>query len=557
MYDAYTANTNPILKKLVENNPSLYDSIARSSYASNNRNGFGQTFFNYVIESQKGAGLWLQQNTNINIRDIDDIDNLTGLFTLSDGWCSGVEAAHICYNHNTCISKGTTIDYIAAMLHKNPTAVSYILGNPATKEAYGADDKSGWRNRYRIKHTKYSGTPTDTVDVIAGTSYDNPQSASVSYNGYTSVYREIISYGTGIVNSNAFMLNTQQITVYAYFSNHQRFAQTFTWSCMSGGKNISDKVILLSEFVDAGSCVCRSASGNYDLGACLKAFTFDVSRLSAEEMKNASLQVSLSCKNDILANGSGNVGHKETYVIHASCGILPKVTLTNSIDDCDLNGHDWKGTMTLSEDKSHGTINYECNKNRGHFFSETVKTTVRQDNDSTTYTCNGTYESYSKRFDLQTGSSGTKTIKLDANNTTGQLQVNTSSDERIYPAGSLSTYTYKKAFATISCQINPDVIKKGAKSIKLNINASDTLTDLSIKVMSARGKELSKNNWLTSADSAYVDLTYCSDSDLEHCYVIITGQACTMNKETFTRYGGPNPKTAHANISGESITVNY
>jgi hypothetical protein len=559
MYEAYTTDSSALLKSLVVKYPSLYDLVARSYYAANDSTEYGQEFFDYVVASGVGMGAWLSLNDDIDIKGLDQIPDLISLFKLSNGFCGGLEDETKCKNRDKCLA-AVSADYVATGLHKNETARGYILANESTAEVYGTDEHKGWQNKYRLMHKKLIDG-LDTIDVIAGESKDDPKHDNAHFNGWTGVFKEITSHGSGTVDSRAFMPNTKKITVYAYYLGpDRRDYQGFNWVVKSKGINISGKVKMDKEWVNAGTTTCRSGDKRGSAKANLKAFTFDISRLNEEDIKDIKIFISLRQHNEVLGNGSGDYGHVHDHPIDSNCGILEKVTCHNTIDDCEDNGDDWKGTLTVSEETLEGTIDYFCTKNREHHYSEPIKATITEENDDyTVYTAKGTYGTYSKRILKSSESEGnSKTITLDSTNTSGKLSNTIRSNERIYPGGSLSSETYKAASASINCTILPGVIKTGAKIISLKCLASQELADLSIKVYSSRKVLLVENNLLSSSTIYNLDLSYLTDDEIKDCFVEISAQAKSKNKERYhANVGGPEPAEAVATISVKSVTIQY
>ncbi len=581
LYDAYTLNNNQALKNLVQSYPSLYDLIARSKYAANNVNGYGQIFFNYVVDSKIGGGTFLNLNDSINIAGLNDIDDIAGLFTVSAGWCKGVESSHVCYNHTNCVNNGTAGDYIATMLSKNSTAKNYILANNVTKTAFGVDNYSGWRNRYRIKHTKYSGTPTDTLR------FNN-----ISYNYSTDGRRTCEStspgYGMGGPRTSCSSTTTiavplgrlpesvrgtlQRITVYSA-------SRGTNWNYGAGGYGLHMDVAFRGfssnnpkvRFLDMALPTHTNSNGSTytwpdtvqlsnperDIAYVIPT-VFDVSDLNDEEMKNCVIYVTVMAI-DGAYHESGDGGTDRGTALSTTLGY---VDCECTIDDCDINGHKYEGEAFFSEDYSSATIKYNCETNRLHTAEETVTDITEViDGNLKTYVAKGSMGSSfsSGKINIATGEAYTdKTIVINNDTATGTFASTGTNNERVYPEGSVSNYTFKKAVTNVDASIKSGIIGPGVKSVSVDVSASADLEDLQIIIYAADSTPIGRSSFKNSGERFTAYLKYKDNEHLDGAYMKITGRSSTRNEERFTPLvGGPEPATAVTRLKLNSLTLHY
>ena len=526
LYDAYTKNTNATLKSLVVNYPSLYDLIARSTYAANNRNGFGQTFFNYVVASKEGAGHWLNLNNSINIPELENFDNVVTLFELSDGWCGGLKSESICYNHNNCIKNATAADKGALQLHENSVAKYYITNNTDTLAAYGKDDKSGWQNRYRIKHTKYSNGLYDAVTVNAAKYSGSGRVRCTSSSGHGTGGPRAFCTSVGVItiDSSAFLSNANTITVTAWYEMSSFWAPNTKHSDGNSEDMLSIATSNSKIQYKGSSTAAPGWNGTYNK-TCT--FTFDISKLSLAERQNGKITIRIAAPNGCYRS---DPWHPGTDVAYANCGCMSDVTVNCTIADCDINGHKWTGSATFSDDNKTAVINYSCEKDKAHTsISSPINTVESDEGDAIVYTVSDGVNSYSKRVNKDAKKAGSEYVSVNSNNSSGTLSSKAVGTSREYPAGSKSESTFKSSSTTISGGIKQGVIKTGAKSIRLNLSFSSNLDDLSIKVLSASGKLLGENNYYDDKDKTLVDLSVATDAELKNSYIVISGKASTKN----------------------------
>ena len=114
----------------------VYNLIARSSVGVNNASK-NKEFFNYVVASGTGAGAWLNKHNSISIAGLSAVDDLAGMFSLSDGWCGGLDATGSCsshdgvhcYNATNCKNKATAYDVICVYLHTFISKSKVLISN--------------------------------------------------------------------------------------------------------------------------------------------------------------------------------------------------------------------------------------------------------------------------------------------------------------------------------------------------------------------------------------------------------------------------------------------
>ncbi|MDC7280489.1 hypothetical protein NXH64_13385 [Butyrivibrio fibrisolvens] len=585
LYDAYTKNTNELLKNLVSNNDNLYDLIARSSYAANDRNGYGQTFFDYVVESGKGAGAWLNLNDNINIPAMAGVDDISSVFALSDGWC-GDSTNRECYKPDDCTEKATANDIIAYSLYKNPKALAYIQNNETTNTSFGTskDDSEGWWHRYTVKHTKWGASgPIESKGINAASGRSARGAASSSFDGNTGTGMATCSaYGTIIVRTKDLLYNPETKTgsnapktvtvgvwyeaswigaecaAYSYKSNDNNkcndsagYTRQLSFNCSSG---IIPPSAGTSSFNYTGAS--PSTYGNV---TSYRYYTFDVSHLSLEQLKTGYIQINTAAGNYCYATDYG------FCVAYASCGAMPTVYITCPVPDCDINGHAYdERSISWAPDFSYADITYSCTKDKEHV--KTIRTkniTASTSAGIITYKALGKYnESYTKVVSAG-GSENAVTSNVTLTNDIAtdyyKSITNTQIIDEHQSSGYLNTLLITQAASTIKGSVKAGVIPVGVQKITFNYVASEKLEEIIVSVLSPSGQVIGRGGSIMSDtidrknNTITVVLYANSDIDLYNSYVTISGKATTKHVVSATA-GIPSPSTAVIGVTSMKFT---
>ena len=587
LYKAYTTGSNQTLKNLVVTNSNLYDLIARSKDAANNLNGFGQIFFNYVVSSGKGAGAWLNLSDKINIPAMSGIDDISGVFALSNGWC-GQRSNSECYNRNNCQVHATTNDKIAYELYKNGQACQYILNNPATRAAFGSskDDTNGWWYRYTVKHTKWNPA-TGPVNIQGINAASGISSRGVCHSSKPR------NTGNGLVTCSALAtitVNTRDllfkeatktgsnspktVTIGVWYEASIRGVESIAnaYKANKNNKNNDSVEYIKKISFDCSPGIIPPESGvadyNYTgtqpetyagFSAC-RYYTFDVSNLSYNQLLNGYININTAAGNSAYATARG-----EDEWSYCSCGAMPTVYITSPIADCDINGHAYDvRSAAWAPDYSYADITYTCSKDKTHV--RTVRTkniTATPSAGIITYKVIGMYNEPYTKVTYAGGSSASVVSRanLSAANATDYYSSNTSGKVIDYhqSEGKYATFLVTYASASIKGSIKPGVIPVGVRKITFNYVASERLEELIISVHSSTGKVIGRGgtNMADTIDKSKGTITLnlyaSSDLDLYNSYVTITGKASTEHITTQT-LGTPSLSTATIGVTSLIFT---
>ena len=587
LYDSYTKGSSNTLKKLVSKNANLYDLIARSSYAANNRNKYGNIFFNYVVNSGKGAGAWLNLNNNINIPAMAGVDDLVSLFNLSDGWC-GNSSNSSCYNHTNCINKATTNDIIAYALYRSAPALSYIRTNTKTGAAFGLNnkDENGWWYRYTVKHTKWSeSTGTSTVQAINAASGKSERAVCHSQmskhtgNGLVTcsagtsitVYTKDLLYNASTkTGSNA----PKSVTIGVWYEASRPGVEhsARAYKANSNNKNNDSTEYIKNISFDYSTGIIPPEAGvseynytgskpdTYGAISAYRYYTFDLQNLNYTQLQNGYITINTAASNFAYATA------RETEEwAYASCGAMPTVYVTCPLPDCDINGHNFDTRYpTWASDHSYVNITYTCSKDTTH--SKTVRI-----NNITASTSKGliTYKAigaYNEPYTTVVSAGGTEvsvtsSVKLSSSNATDYYSSVTSSDieESHQSAGMYGGLYTTSAIATIKGSVVKGIIPVGVRKITFNYVASEKMDELLIAVHSSSGKIIGRggtnvtNSINKSNGTVTINLNASSDLDLYNSYITITGKASSTHTNSMTQ-GKPSPATATIGVTGMIFT---
>ncbi|MBR1623440.1 MAG: hypothetical protein IJ675_05970, partial [Pseudobutyrivibrio sp.] len=270
-----------------------------------------------------------------------------------------------------------------------------------------------------------------------------------------------------------------------------------------------------------------------ETGASFRSYEFDISNLSDAELKNGKIIVTTQ-----------SLCHATQGDEFCAVGLFHYVTVSDKINDCDINGHSWitKGTDALkwSADYSTLTIKYTCDKKNSETYTTgPIKTiaTKSADGKTITYTAIGDRgETYTKVVNSSASAAGVyKEIPLNDSITSGHCTDTKTGRSTVYPGGSKSTRIYKNAHAAINFTI-ANQIPAGTEKAQFSFYGSKTLMYLNIYVYSgATGKIIGMGGTQNPSTIDYnngiitVTLTKTSDEDLSNAYVQVTGEAQTMN----------------------------
>ncbi len=573
LYDQYvTSPDNSVAAK----NASIYNMIARSTYASNNRGQKGQEFFDYVEKSETGMGEWINQIEGVSIDGIEQIGSLSTIFSMSNGYCFGHETEDNCCSHYDCLSvseKGfaTELDNLAYLIHKNvqknDLLAQYIVNNTNINSLYQINDDS-WLAKYTARHDKTGAAQYYTEIIEAGSGGNDEASNSVAYpRDITNVEAICDSYFT--VSSKAFTKNAQSITI--------------SYTCTSEGDIYSYNV-----YTNNGTVTNRCPRINN---------TVDISDLTWEERQHAKIVFKIRAKNIVkytppdptYTNINDMVIPKYIESI-AKVQSDPRVTVTCKKPDCVLMGHNWQTNNSKIEwapDMKTATIFYSCSKDSSHVSPKITLPVKKFENDKQIiytvstdpymykmvprksekggylrdksgriiYQRTTTPDSYSKVV-LKNAKGSSETIILNESNTTGQTDVVNFSNKphsylsSLFPKREFGLYNYSEAQLNFSTK--PGLINPGARSLSYTITAGHNFTGSKVSLYSQYGELLYSIK--STTNDITIPLLRFSDSQLSNCTIRITGE--THTRTTHRTYSAV-PPIATAHIKVDSITINY
>ena len=570
LYDNYCdAGTSSLASRF----KSIYDLIARSADASNNYRDKGQEFFNYVVNSKTGGGAWINQINGVNISGLDAVQDIANIYTFAEGYCYGHESN--CANHTYCLprengGKAIKHDEFAYYIYKTaPLAITYIKNNSVLNPLYTnpSSPDGGWLEKYTWRHTPGGGTPIYTT---SGAIVTDGYAQGLHDNKYTEC-GQITAYSNATSVATLNLIDIDKKISGEPLSRTQTISVTWTAGSVNGWGYITSHGIDYSVYIN-GSNVGKSRvpvtmNSTSDYAGTL---TFDITGLTWAERQNCTIYITNSVAVEQSYNGLEYNSSHTGYNCHdgyanawAQVNTLSNVTLTVKRSDCFIEGHDWKGRITWNSNHSAADITYICQNDVKHeatlHLSESdITKTI--DGNQIVYTASAApyiwnsekndYDSYSARVNRSNGSS-TETIALDSSNSTGIRSNSAQSSEVVWPEGSWSKEVYTNATSYIAFTVNSGVIKTGAKYVRPNITANNSLTGLSIQVFNKRGQLLAYNNPLM--DSTGCDLSSFTDSQLEGCYMVVSATSQTRNYAA----AGWTPATAYTSIWVSGITVTY
>lgn len=564
LYDNYVDSPE---NSLATKYASIYELIARSTYASNNYRGKGQEFFNHVVNSKKGIGVWLNQNDNISISGLEEVDDLVSLFNTSSGWCGGVKTN--CRNHDSCISKALLVDKLALAVHDNSVAMNYIQNNDIVYTVHGAKvtDQNSWLFRYHIKHS-HDGIPMEPMQkVVTIVSGGNRATASSSVNMYR-------GHTDGVVVANASATGRVYIKDILYDEKTNpkgaKNPQNITVTYGGEGQLNCQKASTNNSYSEATYTMSPSISVNdpsityVSVGA--NSYKFDLTNIvSEEQLRNAYVQITAYAGSSCNSRGATPEGDN-TYTVYcaARVGFYDPI-VEDKPDDCDLNGHDFdRASIEWSDDYDQATITYSCSHNRIHHSDVQITTNITSEmNDGfIVYTAVDNRENtYTKRVKIngQVGD-GFTNISLSPENASGYYKTITNS-EVIVPGGAQSDMCpprYTSAQVRISGNIKSGSIPLGASKIVFHYVVSEHLEDLKIYIYSENGKIIGQAVVPSGSFSGSVTAIIFSNSDLSlrGSYVAFSGSASSTHwRHDYWYSGQPAPATATLGITG--MTVYY
>ncbi|MCR5101306.1 MAG: hypothetical protein K6B41_08110 [Butyrivibrio sp.] len=280
-----------------------------------------------------------------------------------------------------------------------------------------------------------------------------------------------------------------------------------------------------------------------------KSYTFDISRLTADELKNGYIHV--------IAQGHihGTDGGQEDGAV----GPYHIATVEDKIDSCDIYGHDWQTTRDLidwSDDYKTATITYYCNNNKKedpkiyHATSTAVKSA---DGKRITYTVTGYKgETFTKVDSSSADEAGvTGTLTLNKSNVSGNNTDESWSNSIVKPGGDKSSRCYKLASSYIKFSIKEGYIPAGTQKIQFSFYGGEEIFDLNIMIYSGSngkiigmGGKTMPQTYNESAGLITIPLISNSNEELADAYVVVTGKAHTQNWTSVSS----TPSTAHSSI---------
>lgn len=589
LYDDYVDNgANSLAKKY----PSIYELIARSTDASNNYRGYGQEFFNYVVDSKQGGGAWLNQNTNINVANLEQVDNLAEMFKFAIGWCGGFENENTCRDHASCIHKMTDYDKFAMALKNNTTALYYINANETVSATFGKsiNDQNGYQYRYMVKHTRpldntnpnSLNIPMNNLMISKGNTRQTAKSWHSSFHGE----------GTGVAVAYAHLLTTlnlkdilpsdsnpdgvsnPQFIIIGIYAEGE-YACKMTKDPPTNGNTNSHSVsrkkdfkITCSEGIDP---IGEVKFKDYEaLGGVptknkknvTKFYKFDVSGLTDVSMLEAAkIQISVGASSSADATNAAGSSSPEgaTYYTYARVDAMPTVFVESPINDCDINEHSYNGSIKWGENYSTATITYTCRKDNTLDKSHNMILTspvITHDtiNGITTHKAIGAYgETYRMvvNKDNRKPMEPAKVILNDSNasnykdNDYGAIVIN--------PMGSGPNdihYGYTHASVKLhNGSLRKGHIPLGVKKIEIYYTASEVLEELIFYVKSGNGKTIGYAYVTSNTGKVTINLSDTSDKALTDSYIDFDGSAYTKHElNDYWWNGQPAPSSAKLSV---------
>ncbi|SDI03696.1 hypothetical protein SAMN05421493_10720 [Pseudobutyrivibrio sp. 49] len=548
LYDQYlTIGENSLAKKY----PSIYDLIARSKYAANDKGGKGQEFFNYVVSTGKGMGAWLNMNDKINIKDLEKYDDICSVFALADGWCCGNESASVCGSHAKCISNANDVERVAYLLYKNSAAMKYINGCSATANLINdTNGEYGYGTRFTAKH---SG---------AGQSgkFFRPFYTGGGYYGYSATTRDYASDGNGDVTAVHVGTASLPLGKLGLINSSSFVYVTGLKEPATQGWFVENKLVSWSVTVNGNPIATDKNQSRVQSVFTSQGLRFYIGGLT--DVERAGAQINITAQSHKSYDLNYPNGSPSSFTSIAAVSISGTVYLEGYYPDCIANGHNYtvsedNDTIIWAKDYAEATFKPYCTKEASHKVKPiTVSSEIITEGNYLVYTAYCPYvdSTVTKRISKTNGSTS-ETINLDATNTSGVLYKSASSSNAVFSGGSKSSESYKLARTTISASVLPGVIKSGTKSITVNMDYGNELTNLVIQVFSATGEELGRNAATTTgmanevggyqfSNTFTVKLrTGITDKDLKNCRMTINAEVVTQN---WSPSGNPNAYVADA-----------
>lgn len=598
LYDAYTLNNNPTLKNIVTKCPALYDLIARSSYAANNRNGYGNKFFDYVVKSNKGGGAWLNLNNSINLPSIVGVDDLTIIFNLSNGWCGGNHHTNKCdcSNHGACVNNASAYDKMAMSIFNNTTAFNYIQSCDITKNAFGrnATDQNGWWFRYSVKHMDLSSS-NGSLRLKVDAAYTK------STTGRSHCHSECDEYGNGSGADSTASYTTisvdmkkvaeistvpSKVIVGAWYegqpeladggavrepgyeranqtnSSEYLFFKTKPLIYFTKRVEVPEDNTVLSNLWH--SCVrpSHSACRNIDIAkqtARTKKIFYEFDTHACPDIANSTIEISTAAFASCYATGK-----RTSFTNHADCGALPTVYVEVPISNCDMTGHKFnngtiKWNMGSDGMYSSADITYKCNSCGKLHTEHCTNISTKFSGNSITYIAKTSGNSFTKVVNINDSSKGITTEVLLNSSIANGYSATSTSGSVYMPGGTSGLVKMTSTHARLNNgSIYKGVLQPGVKQIALYYDVSNSLTGMKINVHSANGKIIGMGgtNISDSVNNgvATVEIYSASDLDLLNSYVTFTAEAYTEHKTHVTH---SNPPESTATITFTKLKLYY
>ena len=572
---------------------SIYNLIARSSAGVNNSSK-NKEFFNYVVASGTGAGVWLNKHNSINVPNLNTVNDLASLFSFSDGWCGGLCSGATCHSHtatcfnpDNCRKLATGNDVIAVQLHRNSVAEDFIKSNPQLINVYGDNaDKSGtWQYRHKVKHTHYNNNSASQTKAI----YAADGNISTGKLDDMDGGQEWINLrSTAVIDLAKVLANTnapQRVTLTFWYTDQKNnnntpkdFDVATHWEASSPNVFIVNPTYLhytglnSKDSPDGNKYQTGEDAGYPSMyignenpaqwyvdpedGYNYKCYEFDISNLSEDELRNGWIKVT----NHSQIHGTRGDEYGGTGPMHI-------VTVDDAINDCDINGHNWQvknaSDVVWAGDYSSVNITYTCEKRISEKISYSAKTTAVKSADGKyiTYKAQGVKgEPYSRVTKSTAGGAGlTKTIQINPNITVNHAPTSDqhSSSTVIYPGGAKSTSVWTQANSRIKFCI-PNQIPAGTQKVQIYFYASEKLDNLDIQILS-NGKTIgqgssSKTSTFDAANGIVtIPLIKTSDEYLNNAYINITGDAQSHHEVP----RGNTPSTATTKIGVTKMVLYF
>ena len=412
----------------------------------------------------------MNKHNSISIPGLNDIDDIEGLFRLSDGWCGGLDAAStVCSSHTTTCNaitktycrattsggKATAGDVICVQLHRNSVAESFLLSNASIKAAYGTDASKSetWQYRHKIKHMGTTGSetpssmiPVDAIRAVNGTmeggsNYDPPtyadnirKSGTMTHevgkhtqvkikNDGVKAMRSIAVIDLNVIYQNS---NSPQKVAITFWSSDSMNYEQDDWGGSEGlhtiwsasSSNISFVKGNLGYGENSNPHDESSNQSTYYIGDENAADYYRDPEGDHYRYKSYVFDISNLTENELK---TGWIQVSQQSLIHSTSGdeyggVGPFMiaTVWDKIDNCDIYGHDYQvknqSDQVWASDYSKLTLTYTCNNNIKHeksTYTATPTKTISADGKRITYTAKGRKgETYTKIISSTAGGAG-------------------------------------------------------------------------------------------------------------------------------------------------------